>query len=193
MSAINPYNIDLENLSLLALEQRIGLPKCQGIYLVLSEQKEVLYIGRSKNIHSRWKSHERYQHLRELPGVSIAWIEVNNDFLFRCIERALIEFFKPKFNDPKYTPPKPEKKATRIGIVNLRKRLNLTQRQVALAAGITEQTISNWEVGLYRIRLTPSQTLNLCRVLQCSLEELVIAQRETKSVNSQNPPTLSEI
>jgi len=63
-------------------------------------------------------------------------------------------------------------------IMNLRKRLNLTQRQVAHAIGVTDQTVSNWEQGVYSPRLTPAQTLALCRVLGCSLEELVAATSE---------------
>jgi DNA-binding XRE family transcriptional regulator len=63
-------------------------------------------------------------------------------------------------------------------IMNLRKRLNLTQRQVAQAIGVTDQTVSNWEQGVYSPRLTPAQTLALCRVLECSLEELVAATSE---------------
>lgn len=57
-------------------------------------------------------------------------------------------------------------------LMNLRKRLALTQRQVAQAVGVTDQTVSNWEQGVYKPRLTPTQTLALCQVLQCSLEEL---------------------
>ena len=60
-------------------------------------------------------------------------------------------------------------------IMNLRKRLKLTQRQLAEAVGVTDQTISNWEKEVYTPTLTPSQTLALCKVLQCSLEELVAA------------------
>lgn len=60
-------------------------------------------------------------------------------------------------------------------IMRLRKRLNLTQREVAIAVGVTDQTVSNWEQGIYTPRLTPTQTLALCKTLQCSLEELVVA------------------
>lgn len=59
-------------------------------------------------------------------------------------------------------------------IMNLRKQLNLTQREVATAIGVTDQTVSNWEQGVYQPKLSPAQTLALCRVLRCSLEELVV-------------------
>lgn len=185
MSAIIPYDIDLLRLPSFPLEWKTALPKCQAIYLVLSKQKEVLYVGRSKNLRSRWKSHDRYQHLKQLPDLTIAWVEVSDNFLFVTIERALIEFFKPRFNDPKYTTLKPIRCPRRVGIVNLRKRLGLTQRDVAKATNVTEQTISNWEVGLYQIHLSPEQYLKLCNILQCSLEELIAATEDTSQKQEQ--------
>jgi DNA-binding XRE family transcriptional regulator len=38
--------------------------------------------------------------------------------------------------------------------------------------GVTDQTVSNWEAGRFEPRLTISQMQALCRVLQCSLDEL---------------------
>lgn len=63
-------------------------------------------------------------------------------------------------------------------IMKLRQRAGLTQRQVADALGKTDQTISNWENGARAARLTPRETLILCRVLQCTLEELADENQE---------------
>lgn len=57
-------------------------------------------------------------------------------------------------------------------IMKLRERAGLTQRQVAEALGKTDQTVSNWENGVRSPKLTPKETLALCRILKCSLEEL---------------------
>lgn len=57
-------------------------------------------------------------------------------------------------------------------IMRLRERAGLTQRQVGEALGKTDQTVSNWENGIRVPRLTPPETLKLCKVLNCSLEEL---------------------
>jgi DNA-binding XRE family transcriptional regulator len=54
----------------------------------------------------------------------------------------------------------------------LRKGLGLTQRQVAEAIRVTDQTVSNWEAGRFEPKLTISQTQALCRILQCPLDEL---------------------
>lgn len=58
-------------------------------------------------------------------------------------------------------------------ITKLRNKSGLTQKQVADSLGLTVQTISNWETGTRVPRLTPDQTLILCKTLQCSLEDLV--------------------
>lgn len=57
-------------------------------------------------------------------------------------------------------------------ITQLRSRSGLTQKQVADRLEMTVQTVSNWETGVRVPRLTPKQTLVLCKVLECTLEEL---------------------
>jgi transcriptional regulator with XRE-family HTH domain len=56
--------------------------------------------------------------------------------------------------------------------MNLRERAGLTQRQLAIGLGVTDQTVSNWETGRRTPTLTPQQTLKLCQILGCTLEEL---------------------
>ncbi|MBD1896594.1 helix-turn-helix domain-containing protein [Trichocoleus sp. DQ-A3] len=53
-----------------------------------------------------------------------------------------------------------------------REELGLTQRDIALALGKTDQTISNWETGMYEPKLTPREMKALCRLLKWTLEEL---------------------
>jgi transcriptional regulator with XRE-family HTH domain len=57
-------------------------------------------------------------------------------------------------------------------IVSLRKQRNLSQRDIAQALGITDQTVSNWEQGRSEPRLTIRQTALLCRILDCNLSDL---------------------
>jgi transcriptional regulator with XRE-family HTH domain len=57
-------------------------------------------------------------------------------------------------------------------IVSLRKQRNLSQRDIAQALGITDQTVSNWEQGRSEPRLTIRQVVLLCRILDCSLTDL---------------------
>ncbi|AFZ20681.1 helix-turn-helix transcriptional regulator [Allocoleopsis franciscana] len=53
-----------------------------------------------------------------------------------------------------------------------REELGLTQRDIALALGKTDQTISNWETGLYEPKMTPREVKALCRLLKWTLEEM---------------------
>ncbi len=64
----------------------------------------------------------------------------------------------------------------------LREKRNLSQRQIAYQLNITDQTVSNWETGTTHPRLTPKQTLELCKMLQISLERLVEVLEE-QSIN----------
>jgi DNA-binding XRE family transcriptional regulator len=57
-------------------------------------------------------------------------------------------------------------------LVKIRERLDLTQKEVADALGVTEQTVRNWEHGRAVPKLTIPQMKALCRLLQCSLEEV---------------------
>lgn len=57
-------------------------------------------------------------------------------------------------------------------LVKLRTRLSLTQKDLATALGVTEQTVRNWEHGKANPRLSIRQVKELCRLLECSIEEL---------------------
>lgn len=57
-------------------------------------------------------------------------------------------------------------------LATLRDKASITQSQVATALGTTTQTVSNWETGIRVMRLTPNQMVILCKLLQCSVEEL---------------------
>ncbi len=61
-------------------------------------------------------------------------------------------------------------------IAELRKKANRTQREVANALGITDTSVRRWEHGVRKPRLSFSQTLALCKILNCSLEQLVATE-----------------
>lgn len=56
--------------------------------------------------------------------------------------------------------------------MNFRESVGLTQKQIADAVGVTDQTVSNWERGVYIPRLTLRQTSKLCKILNLSVDEL---------------------
>jgi DNA-binding XRE family transcriptional regulator len=58
--------------------------------------------------------------------------------------------------------------------VLLRKRVGLTQRQVAQAIDVQVQTVGSWEKGKIP-HLPPSKIKKLCEVYQCTLDDLIEA------------------
>jgi len=57
-------------------------------------------------------------------------------------------------------------------IAALRERAELTQRELALLIGVTENTIQNWEKGRAGIEQIV-RIIKLCRFLHCDLEDLI--------------------
>ncbi|MFB2976555.1 plasmid partition protein ParG [Microseira sp. BLCC-F43] len=98
---MNLAKIDLLTLPSLPLANRSELPKCPAIYFVLKGQT-VLYIGRTSNLQQRWFGHHRWHQLEAMSGdIRIAWLQCSDASLLSGVERALIEHFKPPFNQTK--------------------------------------------------------------------------------------------
>ena len=57
-------------------------------------------------------------------------------------------------------------------LINHRKKLKLTQRQIAETIGVTVQTVSNWETGISKPKLTVIQTEQLCKILNTDITGL---------------------
>lgn len=167
---INPSTLNPLTLPSLPLERRSLLPVTPCIYFAIDSEGVVQYIGRSGNLQLRWEYHHRQKQLELIDGIIIAWLTIDSPDLLIEVEAALINWFSPPLN---FIKPRlqgvPEECKT---IESLRTKANLTQRQVADALGKTDQTVSNWENGVRLPKLTPSETLALCKVLKCTLEEL---------------------
>lgn len=84
----------------LALTQTDMLPETSGVYIVYLDDV-VLYVGKAKNIKSRWIQHHRTkQLLRDYPECLISWVE----FPFELLdgnESAMIEALNPVLNGTK--------------------------------------------------------------------------------------------
>lgn len=94
IDSINPFVLPS-----LPLTERSNLPSLPGIYFVISESNEVLYIGQSTNLMFRWHStnHNKYRDFINLGNVRIAWLVVEEIDLL-IIEGKLISIFRPPFN-----------------------------------------------------------------------------------------------
>lgn len=100
-----PESIDLSSLPSILLSERRKLPHLAGIYICITPDKAILYIGRSINIAKRWLQHHRYPELRVVSDIRIAWVEVSDASLLPGIETALIKYFSPPLNR-KIIPPR---------------------------------------------------------------------------------------
>jgi len=107
---MNPLGIDFSTLPSLPLASRSGLPTCPAVYFVM-EGDRILYIGRTGNLQQRWSSHHRWQQLKGIESVRLAWLECTQPELLSTIEEALIEQFCPPLNGS----PAPPTKLPRVG------------------------------------------------------------------------------
>lgn len=78
-------------------------------------------------------------------------------------------------------------------IAQLRDKAGLTQRELSILVGVTENTIQNWERGR-SIVVQILRLIRLCDVLECTLEELItyIPDPEEKQ-QTPMPPSLQEV
>ncbi len=98
MSAFSLLSFDLSALPCLPLSDRSKLPSCAAVYLALSAQGGVLYVGQSIDVRERLRRHHRVSLLEALGGVRIAWLKESNLSALRRIETALIKHFNPPIN-----------------------------------------------------------------------------------------------
>lgn len=73
-------------------------------------------------------------------------------------------------------------------IATLREQAGLTQRELALAVGVTETTIANWERGRSGLDWI-ERLIRLCRTLNCDLEDLIAEEAGAKTPE----PTFEEL
>ncbi|BAZ71315.1 XRE family transcriptional regulator (plasmid) [Fischerella sp. NIES-4106] len=95
---INPANIDLKALPWLPLDEKTAFPQKPAIYFAIDSLGNIQYIGRTKNVRSRWGNHHKYEQLSTIGNIKIAYLFVDLPELLPQIETALIEYFDPPLN-----------------------------------------------------------------------------------------------
>ena len=68
--------------------------------------------------------------------------------------------------------------------VKRRKLLGLTQREIGEAAGVQSRAVQDWEAGKHEPKLTAKGFANLCRLLQCSIDDLAADFEESQRQKS---------
>lgn len=67
-----------------------------------------------------------------------------------------------------------------------RKLLGLTQKQVGDAAGVRSRAVQDWEAGKHEPKLTAKGFASLCRLFQCSIEDLATDFEESRQSEIKN-------
>lgn len=102
-------NIKLSELPSVYLLDKDNLPNCAAIYFVSDSKGQVLYIGRTVNLASRWREHHRFNQLKRFNRknrVSISWMTCSNDLnTLSNLENSLIKLYKPPLNWSKVVTP----------------------------------------------------------------------------------------
>jgi hypothetical protein len=148
------FKINPLSLPSLTLSDRLLLPRASGVYFVLCDE-EVLYIGKARSLHLRWKgtAHHRLPQLIGVPGERIAWLSVDDAALCDEVERACIAHFAPPLNQaPVQRPQRQRNTSLRLAVHKLVARENLrrveegrdplTQQDIAQGSGISQAVIS---------------------------------------------------
>jgi DNA-binding Xre family transcriptional regulator len=181
---IAPDSINVSTLPFVLLEERASLPTTPCIYFAIDSQGVVQYIGRSKNLRRRWKSHDKGIDLACMGGIRIAYLEVSAIDLLPEIEAALIEWFKPPLNERsgrikrEEKPEKPLSICWRLAEVMQDRRINTTA--LAERTGINISTISKlkWKMPS---RIDKTTLWKLCKALRCQPGDLLVyVPNETK-------------
>jgi hypothetical protein len=91
-----PEQINIADLPSIPIAERRNLPDISGVYLALSKDNQVLYVGQSKSVRSRWRQHSKEKEIKPFCE-RIAWIPVEDGQRLE-VEKNLINVFKPDFN-----------------------------------------------------------------------------------------------
>ncbi len=95
---VDPKLVNPLDLPALSLSCSKVFPQIASIYFAVSQNNEILYIGRSLNLRSRWSDHHKQAKLESIGDVRIAWMEVSDSSLLPEIEYSLIKYFQPPLN-----------------------------------------------------------------------------------------------
>ncbi|SKB14774.1 hypothetical protein PL11201_680050 [Planktothrix sp. PCC 11201] len=84
--------MEITNLPQVSIKDRHFLPRTSGIYFVVNELGEVLYIGKTKNLRQRWQNHHLINY-----NWRIVYFEAEYCSL-PGLETQLIRKFLPRLN-----------------------------------------------------------------------------------------------
>lgn len=171
----SPSTIDLKSLPWLPLEEKTAFPKRPAIYFAIDSLGTVQYIGRTKNVRTRWNQHHKYEVLSAIADIKVAYLFVDLPELLPEIEQALIEYFDPPLNGLWEREKTKDYSGLGVKIMfklkEMRSAKGLSQNEVARMCEMSVTNIRKYEQG--KMRSIPFETLALfCRILDCQPGDL---------------------
>ena len=119
MNLLAPEAIDLQMLTSIPVANLLSLPHATGVYIVLSTNDDVIYIGQAVSIRKRLQGHQYKKRFSAIPNGRIAWVLVPYVDL-SSVETAMIDFFRPSLNKMKGGNTKPKTAAAEYYQTTLR-------------------------------------------------------------------------
>jgi excinuclease UvrABC nuclease subunit len=98
MITLPPEQIDLMTLPSMPIDRCRELPACAAVYFVLDADGQVLYIGQTGELRTRWTAHHRRKAYAAAPGARLVWLTISDKDLLLSVEAACIAFFQPRDN-----------------------------------------------------------------------------------------------
>lgn len=100
-------SLDPLQLPSVPLAQRNHLPTCSAIYFAIDANNRVLYVGKAKNLATRWQNHHRLHKLKEIDQqspVRLAW-QAWNEADLSAAEKSFILHLHPLLNNTEVEAP----------------------------------------------------------------------------------------
>ena len=96
MLPLRAVTFDVFSLPFTEINQPSNLPNHSGLYFVISN-KQLLYVGKSINLHNRWKQHEKHKEFCQFHNCKISWMRRHPEDIDEY-EKELIKKLVPPLN-----------------------------------------------------------------------------------------------
>jgi hypothetical protein len=90
-------SIKVDDLPYVKFADLESLPEISAVYFAVSMAGEILYVGKTINLKTRWRNHHRHKQLVRLWCEKIAWLEYDAADLLEH-EYRMIHIFRPILN-----------------------------------------------------------------------------------------------
>jgi hypothetical protein len=163
-------SIEMSTLTQINFQDRQLLPKVCAVYIVLNHRAESLYVGKAKNLRSRWNNHHRLHDCIKNNAHKIAWIECDESEMPKLEQEIMLQT-RPLLN----------------GVPTLERKLNLSD-YFGLKTGIK----TNWYASE---GFTPNEALALLALVLAPVHvdgKVYASQVELAAIAKCARPTLNK-